>query len=95
MVKAERGPEARVCWQSHEDHAAVDHTFVQFYPSLKPIAQKFDTYKASAENVQRPLLWGALRRAKRIYVQNLSTPGSVRGVTCIQGYESSRYFWEF
>ena len=56
MVKAERGPEARVCWQSHEDHAAVDHTFVQFYPTLKPIAQKFDTYKASAENVQQPLL---------------------------------------
>lgn len=42
----------QVCWQCHEDHAAVEHTFVQFYPTLKPVAQKFGTYKASAENVQ-------------------------------------------
>ncbi|HEY1461839.1 MAG TPA: cytochrome P460 family protein [Terriglobales bacterium] len=40
------------CWQCHEDHAAVEHTFVQFYPTLKPVAQKFGTYKASAEQVQ-------------------------------------------
>ena len=42
----------QVCWQCHEDHAAVEHTFVQFYPTLKPVAQKFGTYKASAEQVQ-------------------------------------------
>lgn len=40
------------CWQCHEDHAAVEHTFVQFYPTLKPVAQKFGTYKAAAEQVQ-------------------------------------------
>jgi len=34
------------CWQCHEDHAAVEHSFVQFYPTLKPVAQKFGTYKA-------------------------------------------------
>lgn len=39
------------CWQCHEDHAAVEHTFVQFYPTLKPIAQKFGTYRREAENV--------------------------------------------
>ena len=33
------------CWQCHNDHGAVDHTFVQFYPTLKPIAQKFGTYR--------------------------------------------------
>jgi hypothetical protein len=40
------------CWQCHEDHAAVEHSFVQFYPTLKPVARKFGTYKESAENVQ-------------------------------------------
>lgn len=37
------------CWQCHNDHAAVEHTFVQFYPTLKPIAQKFGTYQAERE----------------------------------------------
>ena len=37
------------CWQCHDDHAAVEHTFVQFYPTLKPIAQKFGTYRNEAE----------------------------------------------
>jgi hypothetical protein len=39
------------CFQCHEDHAAVEHSFVQFYPTLKPIAKKFGTYRESAENV--------------------------------------------
>lgn len=34
------------CWQCHNQHGAVDNTFVQFYPTLKPIATKFGTYKA-------------------------------------------------
>jgi len=33
------------CWQCHEDHAAVEHTFVQFYPTLKPVGEKFGTYR--------------------------------------------------
>jgi hypothetical protein len=40
------------CWQCHEDHAAVEHSFVQFYPTLKPVAKKFGVYKMSAENVE-------------------------------------------
>jgi hypothetical protein len=40
------------CWQCHDDNAAVEHTFVQFYPTLKPIAQKFGTYRKDAENVK-------------------------------------------
>jgi hypothetical protein len=39
------------CWQCHNDHAAVEHTFVQFYPTLKPIAQKFGTYRKEADTV--------------------------------------------
>lgn len=33
------------CWNCHNAHGAVDNTFVQFYPTLKPIAMKFGTYK--------------------------------------------------
>lgn len=33
------------CWACHNAHGAVDNTFVQFYPTLKPIAMKFRTYK--------------------------------------------------
>lgn len=40
------------CWQCHENHAAVEHTFVQFYPTLKPVAQKFGTYRAEREKVE-------------------------------------------
>jgi hypothetical protein len=32
------------CWQCHNEHAAVEHTFVQFYPTLQPIARKFHSY---------------------------------------------------
>ena len=45
---AQANPKA-ACWQCHEDHAAVEHTFVQFYPTLKPVAQKFGTYRERAE----------------------------------------------
>ena len=38
------------CWQCDGDRAAVEHTFVQFYPTLKPVAKKFGTYKQAAEN---------------------------------------------
>ena len=47
---AEANPKA-ACWQCHEDHAAVEHSFVQFYPTLKEVAKKFGTYRAAAEDV--------------------------------------------
>ena len=37
------------CWQCHDDHAAVEHSFVQFYPTLQPIARKFGTFKPGAD----------------------------------------------
>ena len=46
---AEANPKAN-CFECHEDHAAVEHSFVQFYPTLKPIAKKFGTYNQAAEN---------------------------------------------
>ena len=33
------------CWSCHNAHGAVDNTFVQFYPTLKPVAIKLGTYK--------------------------------------------------
>jgi hypothetical protein len=40
------------CWSCHEEHAAVEHVFAQFYPTLKPVAKKFGTYRESAEKVE-------------------------------------------
>ena len=40
------------CFQCHNTHGAVDNTFVQFYPTLKPLAVKYGTYdraKAATE----------------------------------------------
>ena len=43
--KSARANPKEGCFQCHEEHAAVEHTFVQFYPTLKPVAQKFGTYR--------------------------------------------------
>jgi hypothetical protein len=47
---AQANPKA-ACFQCHEDHAAVEHSFVQFYPTLKPVATKFGTYNQEREKV--------------------------------------------
>ena len=39
------------CWSCHEAHAAVEHTFVQFYPTLKVMAKKYGTYNEAREQV--------------------------------------------
>jgi len=39
------------CLSCHAAHAAVEHTFVQFYPTLKPVAKKFGVYDESREQV--------------------------------------------
>ena len=48
---AEAMPKGNPCWSCHDAHAAVEHTFVQFYPTLKPVAKKFGTYNESREQV--------------------------------------------
>ena len=45
-------PHGNPCWSCHDGHAAVEHTFVQFYPTLKPVAKKFGTYNEAREQVQ-------------------------------------------
>ena len=36
-------PQAAPCYTCHQTHGAVGHTFVQFYPTLLPLAQKKGT----------------------------------------------------
>ena len=47
-------PVTENCYSCHNDHGAVDTTFVQFYPTLMPIAKHKGTvnegYKKEAEN---------------------------------------------
>lgn len=45
---AKANPKA-MCWQCHYDHGAVDSTYVQFYPTLKPVAQRFGAYRQAVE----------------------------------------------
>jgi len=40
-------PMSEDCYSCHRDHAAVDTTFVQFYPTLLPIATQKGTLSAS------------------------------------------------
>ncbi len=44
---AKRLPESAECYSCHAAHAAVDTTFVQFYPTLLPIAQSKGTLSGS------------------------------------------------
>ena len=39
------------CWTCHDAHAAVEHSFVQFYPTLKTVAKQFGTYNEEREKV--------------------------------------------
>ena len=40
-------PQSASCYACHAQHGAVDTTFVQFYPTLLPIAQKKGTLSAA------------------------------------------------
>ena len=40
-------PTSATCYSCHQDHAAVDTTFVQFYPTLLPIAKNKGTLAAT------------------------------------------------
>ena len=40
-------PQNAPCYACHKDHAAVDTTFVQFYPTLLPVAEKKGTLSAA------------------------------------------------
>ena len=40
-------PTSEACYACHQAHAAVDTTFVQFYPTLKPVAAAKGTFSAA------------------------------------------------
>ena len=40
-------PVSQNCYSCHSDHGAVDTTFVQFYPTLLPIAKQKRTLEAA------------------------------------------------
>jgi hypothetical protein len=40
-------PQTASCYTCHTDNTAVEHTFVQFYPSLMDVARKMGTVKPS------------------------------------------------
>lgn len=44
---AKQVPKEAACYSCHEQHGAVDTTFVQFYPTLLEIAQKKNTLSAN------------------------------------------------
>ena len=46
-------PPAADCYSCHGDHGAVDTTFVQFYPTLMPIAAAKGTLSASYVNEEK------------------------------------------
>jgi hypothetical protein len=49
---AEAMPKGNDCWSCHDQHAAVEHTFVQFYPTLKPVAKAFGKYNEARDQVR-------------------------------------------
>jgi hypothetical protein len=49
---ADAMPKGNGCYSCHDAHAAVEHTFVQFYPTLKVVAKKFGTYNEAREQVE-------------------------------------------
>ncbi|HVY63723.1 MAG TPA: hypothetical protein VHH11_02790 [Gammaproteobacteria bacterium] len=38
-------PKSKACYSCHAEHAAVDSTFVQFYPTLVDAAKRNGTYR--------------------------------------------------
>jgi Cytochrome P460 len=41
------------CLECHNPHGAVDNTFVQFYPTLQPVARKYGTYSQTQAATDR------------------------------------------
>jgi hypothetical protein len=48
--KATPFPQTAACYTCHQQHASVDTTFVQFYPTLLPIAKQKNTLSANYRN---------------------------------------------
>lgn len=46
-------PRTVQCYACHEQHAAVDTTFVQFYPTLLPIAREYKSFSKAYLNEEK------------------------------------------
>ena len=49
---AKANPRA-MCWECHHGGGGVENTYVQLYPTLKPVAQKFGTLRVEGEDYSR------------------------------------------
>jgi len=49
---AEAMPKGNDCWSCHEQHAAVEHTFVQFYPHAEACGEEVWHIQRSPRNGQ-------------------------------------------
>jgi hypothetical protein len=47
-------PTTESCYSCHEKNTAVEHTFVQFYPTLFEVAKRFDTIKPTYDPTRKP-----------------------------------------
>jgi Cytochrome P460 len=47
-------PGQNACWKCHEQNAAVEHSFVQFYPELLKVAKAKNTIKRAYTGNNRP-----------------------------------------
>lgn len=47
-------PHAAACYACHSAHGAVDTTFVQFYPTLVPLARQFGTFRGTEGTATAP-----------------------------------------
>lgn len=54
-------PQSADCYACHAAHAAVDTTFVQFYPTLLPIARRLGTLSAAFQQESRATASPAVR----------------------------------
>jgi hypothetical protein len=51
-TQADALPRTEQCYSCHSENGAVDNTFVQFYPTLLPVARAKGTFKVRAQAVR-------------------------------------------
>ena len=47
-------PASAPCYSCHRNNAAVENTFVQFYPTLMDVARKMGTIKSTYDPTRKP-----------------------------------------
>jgi hypothetical protein len=80
-------PRTESCYACHASHGAVDNTFVQFYPTLIPIAQQHGTYQKPPEPLAfaEHVLASDLRSGYHVAVADLNHDGKPDIIALAQG----------